>query len=73
MKLLIRIIYGNIDYLQQFVALNRKIEACLENVFKNYVSPFKSDYIPPPKIAINVTPASSYQASPRSSFDSLSD
>lgn len=25
MKLLIRIIYGNIDYLQQFIALNKKI------------------------------------------------
>lgn len=25
MKLLIRIIYGNIDYLQQFITLNKKI------------------------------------------------
>lgn len=36
-KLLIRIIYGNIDYLQQFISLNRKIEKCIEDAKRMYV------------------------------------
>jgi hypothetical protein len=53
MKLLIRIIYGNIDYLQQFIILNKKIESCLADVIKLYVLPFKKqeDY----SIQINPT------------------
>lgn len=72
MKLLIRIIYGNIDYLQQFIVLNRKIEACLASVALCYVLPFKKDYEPP--LHVNATPHSlSIDSDPRISSDSLKD
>jgi hypothetical protein len=73
MKLLIRIIYGNIDYLQQFIALNRKIEACLATVLPSYLLPLAPDYRPPaaddhPSPNINLTPSPSLDQDPRGSM-----
>ena len=41
--MLIRIIYGNIDYLQQFISLNRKIERCIEDAKRMYVQPIQQE------------------------------
>lgn len=46
-KLLIRIIYGNIDYLQQFISLNRKIEKCIEETKRMYVEPLQKEQYEP--------------------------
>lgn len=45
--MLIRIIYGNIDYLQQFISLNRKIEKCIEDAKRMYVQPLQKEQYRP--------------------------